>query len=185
MAAQKLDIPGLKKDPKKMAALFTFAKREKVEDLLLFLFDSSKPEILYTKYLAPKAKNEINLSAALMKEIRGLGDDPKNPLFTKLISLAKLDVAKLTTTQIIPKFQKSKEYEALLEQELPQVKVDPSKAGAVIGSKNTPKIKLILETCIKGDLKKGESLLKDLLAAEKLNKKPADVLVALKKAKLI
>jgi hypothetical protein len=185
LAAQKLDIAGLKKDPKKMAAFFTFAKREKAEDLLLFLFDASKPEVLYAKYLAPKAKNEINLSAALMKEIRGLGDDPKNPLFTKLISLAKLDVAKLTTSQLIPKFQKSKEYEVFLEQESPAIKIDPAKASVLIGSKNTAKIKAILETCVKGDLKKGEALLKDLLAAEKLTKKPTDVLIALKKAKLI
>lgn len=108
-----------KSDPKLLAALLAFMKREHNDENYLFYFDKGNNEAVYKKYIAKAAPKQVNLPAPITNPLTALAAVKNWNGMTLGIKAAKASILKLVNSDAMPRFEKSAEYAAYLKTKKP------------------------------------------------------------------
>jgi hypothetical protein len=176
-------LADIKNDPKVMGAYLAYAKRRITLNEVLFFFDKGNAAGIYPKYLDKKSANAANVSSAVTDPAKVLADanDFANPKWAGIIQAGKIEVGQALQADV-PTFLKSPEYKAYLRKEKMG---DPSKAAKLLGIKDVKKLTAAMEEIAAGNKAVAERLFADLIKAEKMKQKAADVMKALEKSGLV
>ena len=97
-------------DAKLLAALQAYMKKERNDENFAFFFDKGNNEALYTKYVKRGAQKEINLPAKTKGPLDALAAVKNWNGMTPGMKLAKDNIRALINSDIMPRFERSKEY---------------------------------------------------------------------------
>lgn len=183
MADKPMDLDKIKKDAKLCAALMAHMKSGYTLENFLFYYAKGNPEGLYTKFLSPKSKQQVNLPSKIQKPADELAKkgDWKNKEWDKILKSARLDIKNLVQKDVLPRFYTSKEYKDYCAKEKMG---DPKKAAKLLGVSDIKLLTEAMEAAATGDSKKAESLLKNLAKKEKMKDDAKNLLKSLEKAGL-
>ena len=103
----------IKGDAKKLAALFTFMKKEHNDENFSFYFDKGNSEALYAKYIAKNAAKQVNLPGNIMQGLHGMASLKNWKAMDAGMKAAKENILKMVNADVMPRFERSPEWKAV------------------------------------------------------------------------
>ena len=100
------DIDAIIRDKRFLNVVFKFLKKELNHENLLFIMTGFNPELLYSSFLSPDAKHEINISYEVMNPMRQLAAERqwKHPDWVDHVNKAKKECRVMLTSHSLPRF---------------------------------------------------------------------------------
>ena len=103
----------VKGNPKKLAALLTFMKKEHNEENFMFYFDKGNAEGVFKKYISKSAAQQVNLPANITNPLEAMASIKNWKAMDPGIKLAKESVLKMVNNDVMPRFERSPEWKAV------------------------------------------------------------------------
>ncbi|MEM0984219.1 MAG: hypothetical protein AAGI17_09745, partial [Planctomycetota bacterium] len=111
----KMTLEQIKSEAALIAALLKYTKRTLCDENLLFYFAKGDPLAIYDRYVDMKSKSPINIGSGTRRKCEAARASNDKTVMKKALTPARNEIRTLITSDIMPKFIKSREYAAYAE----------------------------------------------------------------------